>query len=330
LINNFLSRKSIICILFLLLCIGEHSIGQFSYPFDKETQITLQDSALGTTAVINLPAPLNQMSEKRKTTLVFYALPNGNSVEWTMGKKMDTGDDWHYDIQHIAAQTRWLRSQLPEENLVVIYLINTLKAWPAWKRSRTDGPQKIRQWIDSLTQRFARWKPDVVLNSHSGGGSLIFGYLDAVTEIPEHISRIAFIDSEYGFEDSLHTAKLSRWLMRSRKHHLIALAYNDSVVIYNGKPLVSPTGGTWWRTQWMQRSLARDFPFTSAMDTALRYFTSLSNRIDIRLKINPEGKIFHTEQVARNGFIHSLLSGTKLAEKAYRYWGDWVYRDYIR
>jgi hypothetical protein len=300
-----------------------------SYQPEKETLINLTDSFLKTRALIDLPCPMTEMSTGLKTTLVFFALPNGNSIEWTRGKKMEPGDDWHFDIQHIAAQTRWLRAHLPKENLVVIYLANDMKAWPAWKRSRADGPEQIRNWVDSLTGLFARWKPEVVLNSHSGGGSLIFGYLDAVREIPQRISRIAFLDSEYGFEDSLHTAKLSRWLKLSKDHHLVAMAYNDSVVIYNGKPLVSPTGGTWWRTKWMQRSLARDFSFKNAADTALLYFNSLSNRIDIRLKFNPEAKIFHTEQVARNGFIHTLLSGTKLSEKAYRYWGDWVYRDYI-
>ena len=54
---------------------------------------------------ININAPLH-FNKKGETYLVLFALPNGNSIEWTKGKKMKPGDDWHFDIQHIAAQTQ--------------------------------------------------------------------------------------------------------------------------------------------------------------------------------------------------------------------------------
>jgi hypothetical protein len=108
------------------------------------------------------------------------------------------------------------------------------------------------------------------------------------------------------------------------------LAYNDSVVIYNGKPLVSPTGGTWYRSKMMQRKLNEVYPFKNSADTSLLYYTALSNRANIILKINQEGKIYHTEQVARNGFIHTVVNGTKYEKKAaYQYWGNRVYTPYI-
>ncbi len=265
------------------------------------------------------------LSSKKKTLLIFYALPNGNSIEWTRGKKMEPGDDWHFDIQHIAAQTRYLRQVMPDHNIIVAYMANHLKSWPAWKRQPPGGPAEIKRLVDSVSGMFATYKPQIMLNSHSGGGSFIFGYLDAVEHIPEQVSRIAFIDSDYGYEDSMHTAKLVRWLS-AKKHHLNVLAYNDSVVIYNGKPLVSPTGGTWYRTQLLQRKLADHFRFIYSADTVFINYTALSNRIDIHLKTNPEGKIYHTEQVARNGFIHTVLSGTKYGRKAkYEYWGERVY-----
>ena len=280
--------------------------------------------------IIEIDQPDTLISRK-KTLLVFFSLPNGNSIAWTRGKKLQEGDDWHYDIQHIAAQTAYLRQVMSDHNLIVAYMANNLKSWPAWKRQRADGPAEIRRIVDSITGIYARYKPQVMLNSHSGGGSFIFGYLDAVDAIPDHLSRIAFIDSDYGFEDSLHTGKLVKWLKSSRKHFLTVLAYNDSVVIYNGKPLVSPTGGTWYRTKWMQRSLARDFLFNNSTDTAFINYSGLSGKMDIRLKINPEAKIYHTEQVARNGFIHTVLSGTKYEKKSgYQYWGDRVYSDLIK
>src|SRR5687768_18186132 len=42
----------------------------------------------------------------RPTNLILFALPNGNTIEWTMGARLEPGMDWHYDIQHIAAQVR--------------------------------------------------------------------------------------------------------------------------------------------------------------------------------------------------------------------------------
>jgi hypothetical protein len=275
---------------------------------------------------LNLPDTITRISTQKKTLLIFFALPNGNSIEWTMGKQMKEGDDWHYDIQHIAAQTRYLRRVMTDYNIVVAYMANELKSWPAWKRQQPNGAAEIKRIVDSIAGMFSAWKPEVMLNSHSGGGSFIFGYLDAVKEIPEEITRIAFIDSDYGYEDSMHSAKLVQWLKASKKNHLNVLAYNDSVVIYNGKPLVSPTGGTWYRTKMMQRKLNESFSFKTQADTSLIHYSALSNRVDIYLKTNQEGKIYHTEQVARNGFIHTVVSGTKYEKKArYTYWGERVY-----
>jgi hypothetical protein len=292
----------------------------------SETILYINNPQNKTVIELNLPAPLDRLSTKKKTLLIFFALPNGNSIGWTKGKQMQPGDDWHYDIQHIAAQTRWLRQVMDDQNVIVAYMANELKSWPAWKKQQPNGPLEIKRIVDSIAGIFAALKPSIMLNSHSGGGSFIFGYLDAVENIPEQVSRIAFIDSDYGYEDSMHTAKIVRWLRNSDKHYLDVLAYNDSVVIYNGKPLVSPTGGTWYRTKLMQQKLSNYFSFNYDADTSFIHFNSLSNRVDIYLKMNPEGKIYHTEQVARNGFIHTVISGTKYQEKApYQYWGDRVY-----
>jgi hypothetical protein len=61
-------------------------------------------------------------SKRKKTIITFFALPNGNTTEQTMGKKMQEGDDWHFDIQHIRAQTKFIRREMPQVNFVVIYL----------------------------------------------------------------------------------------------------------------------------------------------------------------------------------------------------------------
>ncbi|MBK9569296.1 MAG: hypothetical protein IPO53_04835 [Chitinophagaceae bacterium] len=58
-----------------------------------------------------------------------------------MGKKLQPGDDWHFDIQHIRAQTAFIRQQLSNQNFVVIYLENNYKSWPSWE-TETPGFQK--------------------------------------------------------------------------------------------------------------------------------------------------------------------------------------------
>jgi hypothetical protein len=309
---------------------GANGRSNGSQAMNTEQNIRIYNPVNRTITLINLPGAFDKLSAKKKTLLIFYALPNGNSIEWTMGKKMNAGDDWHYDIQQIAAQTRYVRTIMNDYNVIVAYMANELKSWPAWKRDRKDGPQEISRIVDSISGMFQPLHPEIMLNSHSGGGSFIFGYIDAVKTIPDQVSRIAFIDSEYGYEDSMHTDKLVRWLRSSKKHCLNALAYNDSVVIYNGKPLVSPTGGTWYRTKLMQQKLADHFHFKSSADTSLIHYTELSNKINIILKTNSEGKIYHTEQVARNGFIFTVLAGSSYQKKAqYRYWGERVYEDFI-
>jgi len=277
---------------------------------------------------INVNAPLH-FNKKGETYLVLFALPNGNSIEWTKGKKMKPGDDWHFDIQHIAAQTRYVRNLDKRNNYIVVYLMANQKSWPTWKRTTENSKPKIKNLVDSLSGLFKEYHPKIILNGHSGGGSFIFGFLDAVGKIPDNIERITFLDSDYGYEDSLHTRKFVNWL-QNKNHKLVVLAYNDSIVIYNGKPLVSPTGGTWYRSRLMQRKLAETFSFKSFADTAFIDHQALSGKIRIILKENPNGLIYHTVQVEKNGFIFSLLSYTKFDRRKYfTYFGDRVYVKYI-
>ncbi|MGB4844787.1 MAG: hypothetical protein WBP16_10000 [Ferruginibacter sp.] len=279
--------------------------------------------------LVNINTPL-QFNAKGKTHLVFYALPNGNNIEWTKGKKLKEGDDWHFDIQHIAAQTRFVRNFDKKNNYIVIYLMAEQKSWPAWKRSTADSIYIIKQIVDSITNLFKTFNPKIVLNGHSGGGSFIFGYLDAVEKIPDNVERIAFLDSDYGYEEANHKNKLIDWLQQSKTNKLLVLAYNDSVVIYNGKPLVSSAGGTWYRSRLMQRNLSEAFQFKAKTDTSFIRHAALNERMLFILKQNPGALIYHTEQVAKNGFILSLLSATKFnRKKHFTYFGERSYEEYI-
>ncbi len=293
----------------------------------NEQEFYLENFAPDVTVSLNAPDYFNL---KGKTYLIFFALPNGNSIEWTKGKKMKEGDDWHFDIQHIAAQTRFIRSIDKKNNYIIAYIMTKQKSWPAWKRTTPDSKSIIKNIVNNIAFMFNSYNPQIVLNGHSGGGSFIFGYLDAVEKIPGNIKRIAFLDSNYGYEDSLYANKLSSWLKEDKKNKLLVLAYNDSLVIYNGKPLVSPTGGTWYRSRLMQRKLAETFSFKTYSDTSLIIHKALNERIQIILKKNPNGLIYHTILVEKNGFILSLFSGIKYDNrKLFAYFGERVYSEFM-
>ena len=263
-----------------------------------------------------------------KLLLIFYALPNGNTTAQTMGKKIKQGDDWHFDIQHIGAQTRFLRELIPDRSIIVVYLENDLKAWPAWRKKH--GDKQIPTIFNSISNLFATNQMEVVLSGHSGGGSLIFGYLNAVESIPTNVTRIAFLDSNYAYDRALgHLDKFMRWLKASDTHHLCVLAYDDANALLDGKPFVSAAGGTWGRSHVMQKDLAEQFAFTTKTNSDFQRFTALDGRVQFILKENPERKIFHTVQVERNGFIHAMVSGTTNENHGYDYFGERAYTKWI-
>ncbi len=294
--------------------------------FDEQ-QIIIENQALGTRILIN--APMIGFGKDDRVLLVLYALPNGNTIEQTSGKKLREGDDWHFDIQHIAAQTRFLRRVVTDRTLVVAYLENSRKSWPAWSTGTPGYAEEVKRMADGISALFAPWDPELALNGHSGGGRFIFSYLDAVDRIPDSVVRIAFLDSNYGWENDSYGPKVVSWLASGKKRHLCTMAYNDSVVIYNGKPLVSPTGGTWYRSSIMRDYLSQSFWLKKHERDSLTWFASADRRIEFIFKPNPEGKIFHTQQVEYNGFIHSMLSGTRHEQKGYRYFGSRAYGDFI-
>lgn len=333
-LDKVMNRSPYKVILFVILLTGCVNLSHSQILRDfietgsfKEQELWIKNGLDSVT--ININAPLH-FNKKGRTFLVLFALPNGNSIEWTKGKKIKPGDDWHFDIQHIAAQTRFVRKTDKKNNYIIVYLMADQKSWPAWRRTHHGSFDLIRGLVDSLYDRFKEFNPTIFLNGHSGGGSFIFGYLDGVPKIPGKIERIAFLDSDYGYDETFHARKITEWL-QNENHKLFVLAYNDSLVIYNGKPLVSPTGGTWYRSRLMQRKLAETFRFKTIADTAFIDHSALKGRIRIILKENPNGLIYHTVQVEKNGFIYSLLSNTHFDRKKYfTYWGDRVYEKYIQ
>src|ERR1041385_7876229 len=104
----------------------------------------------GVRFVTNWPPNLDPA---RPVQLIIFACPNGNSAEMTLGAKLEPGMDWHYDIQHIAAQTRKLRQIDREHNIVVAVLEADVKNWPAWRKAHGEENGKIiRQIVDEVSR----------------------------------------------------------------------------------------------------------------------------------------------------------------------------------
>jgi hypothetical protein len=281
----------------------------------------------GVRAVIDRPDP----PTSRPVLLVLYALPNGGTIEQAIGKVTGPGDDWHFDIQHVGAQVRFLRGAIRDREVVAAYLENDLKSWPAWRRQHGDGT--IPALLDAVRGRFEETRTRVVLAGHSGGGSLIFGYLNAVDAIPDGVERIAFLDANYAYETGRHRDKLATWLGASDRHSLVVLAYDDASARLDGKPFVSASGGTWGRSHLMLADLGRSFPFDVKDEAAapgLQRLRALGGRVTFLLKPNPEARIYHTVQVEKNGVIEALFAGTPLEGVGYTYFGDRAYTRFIR
>lgn len=329
--------RGVIALLLLLSCAGRAAEtkttkaaglpGFTRSPYFGEQTLTTSNATLGVRTSINAPAP-EAFAPGKPVTLVYFGLPNGNTIEQTAGRKMQPGDDWHFDIQHIAAQTRFLRQRLTNETIVVAYLENSLKAWPSWRKK--NGDAAIPGIFAEVRNHFTNYPVSVVLSGHSGGGSLLFGYLNTLEKIPDDIARITFLDSNYGYETALHKAKFVDWLKASDHHHLVILAYHDSIALLNGKTFVSAAGGTWGKSHLMKDDLGADFKLTPDISKEFENYSGLDGRLRFFMRENPEKKIYHTVQVERNGFIHVLLTGTPLEGKGYVYFGDRAYPEWVQ
>ena len=324
---------------------------------------------------INAPAE-GLMTPRKPVRLIFYALPNGNSTEWTFGKRMEEGDDWHFDIQHIGAQTRFLRAVDTLHSYVAVYLEAENRSWGAWRKAGPGRDLIIKQLVEQIALLFSadcsgagcsgesssgadcagNSMPLVELNSHSGGGNFIFGFMDACDSLPDYLCRISFIDSDYNWNDERYGLKLVRWLSggAAGTHHtgaqpatprqLFVACYKDYVALYNGKPFVSKKGGTWHRTKMMYNYLrkhlegaqwsrgAGDSAVQSggqceprAVQGAKQCIVRRAGQCYFYWKKNREKKIYHTVLVELNGFIHSELVGTPQEGDSYLFMGPRAY-----
>jgi len=279
----------------------------------------------GVRMLFNAPA---DMDPKRPTLLVFYATPNGNTAEQTLGSERPEGVDWHYDIQHIAAQTRALRDRDRSRNIVLVVVEAEGKSWPAWRGRHADASARIRALVEEARKTVA---PDarVALTGHSGGGSFLLGFIEGEGPIPGWVERIAFLDANYSYDDAKHADKLLDWLDGDAARNLVVLAYDDRNITLDGKPVVGPTGGTYRVTHRMLDRFRKDAPLKDSRSGDLDIWTGKDGRARFLVDRNPDNRILHTVLVETNGFLHAMTAGTP-REKGIRYRGARAYTKWIQ
>jgi hypothetical protein len=271
--------------------------------FDEQVRECWLDD--GIRVVANAPRSFNP----RKTTrLVIYATPNGNSIEQTLGCGKQEGLDWHFGIQHVAAQVRALRAIRENENIVLVCAEPEGLSWPAWKRKRADGPARIRKAVETIRGWVPGTSVKVALTGHSGGGSFLFGFIDAGDAIPDSIERIVFLDANYSYSDSdRHGDKLLVWLKADRARRLVVVAFDDRKIVLDGKPVIGHDGGTFRATERMRSRLAKDVDLAQSTTGDFVAQTGLDGRIALLVHTNPKNRILHTALVGEmNGLLRGL------------------------
>lgn len=284
-------------------------------------QVREQCWADGVRVVVNSPGDFDA---KRPTRLVIFATPNGNTIEQTLGCGKSDGLDWHFDIQHVAAQVRRLREVQPSENIVLACLEAEGLSWPAWKRKQENGPARIK----AIVEEIRGWIPAetrVDLSCHSGGGSFLFGFVDSADSIPDWVERIVFLDANYSYSDAdKHGEKLLAWLNGGPTRRLVVIAYDDREIVLNGKKVIGPDGGTLRATERMHRRFQRDVPFVESKEGDFRNRIAMDGRLALLVHANPANRILHTVLVGEmNGLLRGLSErdwGTFGGARAYTKW----------
>jgi hypothetical protein len=280
---------------------------------------------------INVNAPVDKDGNVAKATrIILFANPNGNTLEHTLGCQAKPGLDWHYDGQHIAAQTRLLRELYPKEKIVLICAEAPKLSWPTF-RKQPDANSKIARMLEIWRARFGDADTPVTLTGHSGGGSFDFGVIEGNDKIPGYIDRIAFLDSNYAFDAALHAKKFEDWLKGSDKRRLIVVCYDDREIMLDGKKVVGPTGGTFRATDRMHDALGKVFDLKDSEHDPFLETVGLDGRIHFYKHPNPNNKILHTVLVGEmNGLLHVQTLGTPEEERWGKFGGPRAYTKYVQ
>lgn len=262
-------------------------------------------------SIIVAPGP-ERIDPDKPSRVVLFSTPNGSTIEQTLGCQQQEGRDWHFDIQHIAAQHRKWQSLNQRENLILVCLEAEGLSWPRWRARHPDNPKRIRTVFNSILEAIPLKESQLTLACHSGGGSFLWGFLNRSAEIPDQVDRFIFLDANYSFsEKDQHGKKFLNWLKGSKQRRLVVLAYDDRNVLFRGKKVVSPTGGTYRATQRMLDRFKQDLKFSESTIGDFQTYTALEDQVRLLIHRNPQNKILHTSLVGEmNGYLFAVTWGT--------------------
>lgn len=277
---------------------------------------------------VHINAPQAMKCDRR--VLVIYATPNGSTIEQTLGCRAAEGLDWHFDIQHVAAQVRLLRATDTAADYVLAVVQAPKLSWPAFRRDVPQAGRIIPQLVDSLAADVKA--TSIVLSCHSGGGSFVFGTINAHEAIPDKIERIVLLDANYSYSDEdRHGDKLLAWLARDARHRLIVIAYDDREVVFNGKKAIGPDGGTFRATGRMTSRLGKDRKLSESRVDPLVQTHDDAGQVQCLVHTNPENKILHTALVGdMNGLVQALTFGTPVEKTWGRFGPPRAYEKWIQ
>lgn len=250
-------------------------------------------------------------ADGRPTRLLVFALPNGNTLEETLGCALAEDRHWRHGIQHIAAQTRMLRSLLPEERIVLIAVEAKGLTWPNWRATHEGANLIIAEKFAAWRERFGGPESMVTLACHSGGGSFLWGVIEGNDALPDWLDRIVYLDANYSFDAKLHDEKLRAWLdAPGDEHRLVVIAYDDREITIDGKKVVGDDGGTFRATDRMHKAFSAAKPLVTAVEEPWTRTVGWGGRFRSEVHANPENKILHTRLVGEmNGLVHAQLIG---------------------
>jgi len=295
-----------------------------SAPFDEQVRWTRHGNGVRVCVV----APRRMHAPHRQ--LVVFATPNGNTIEQTLGCVATPELDWRFDIQHVGAQIRRVRELDKTRDLILVVVQSPQLSWPAFRREQSGANDFIRDLLASLVQEFAAG--EAVLSCHSGGGSFVWGYLNAVDALPAWLTRVVFLDANYSYSDAeAHGDKLLAWLRGDARRHLVVIAYDDREVTLNGKKIVGDDGGTFRASQRMLVRFRRDVEFAEQKSGSFQFTQAQNGQIQFFIHPNPDNKILHTALVGEmNGLLHGLLLDGQYASRWGTFGGPRAYTPWIR
>lgn len=239
----------------------------------------------------------------KKTRVIMYGLPLGNTIAQTIGRIKEAGQDWHFNIQDIGAQTRALRKKYPNENIVVSYLQGPENSLNQWRKKHANSPELLVAAMDDVRKRVGAPNAEISLAGHSAGGGFQREVIEHYAAIPDHIKRLNFLDSFHFLNVQKHGPKILQWLKASSDHRFSVISYEDNLAKMEFQGKGSSIARAMELVKFLQDSGVELNKKEVGGDNGYIHYEGMNGQVNIIIMKNPTGAILHTETVKRNGLI---------------------------